>query len=281
MEAPAGIRKHWVENERRSHGLGRLTILRTCSPPSDERCPLVSVAKNLSPEDLELYGATDPRDQPWYTYPEVARATEIPVSTLRAWTVGQRYRRKEGRGFFRPVIDRPSDADPRLSFTNLIEAHVLRALRTVHEVQLAYIREALEVAEEEFGIERLLISPQLRTSAGQLFLDRYTELLELSKGKQLVMREVLGEYVERVRFDETRMPIEFHPFSRMPSKTTRDLISLSPYVAFGRAVIRRLGVSTQAVVQRLEAGEPVDEVMQDYELSPQEVQEAILYEAAA
>lgn len=195
--------------------------------------------------------------------------------------MGQRYRRKQGRGFFSPVIARPSDADPRLSFTNIIEAHVLRALRTVHEVQLGYIREALEVAEEEFDIERLLISPQLRTSAGQLFLDRYTELLELSKGKQLVMRDVLGEYVERVRFDESRMPIEFHPFSRMPSNTMRDLISLSPYVAFGRAIIRRLGVSTQAVVQRLEAGEPADEVMQDYELSPQELQEAILYEAAA
>jgi uncharacterized protein (DUF433 family) len=255
--------------------------LERANAPSHERCPLVSVAKNLSAEDLELYGATDPRDQPWYTYPEAARATAIPVSTLRAWTVGQGYRRKDDRGFFRPVISRPSDSDPRLSFTNIIEAHVLRALRTVHEAKLGYIREALEVAEEEFGIERLLISPGLRTSAGQLFLDRYTELLELSKGKQLTMRGVPGEYLQRVHFDESRLPVEFHPFSRMPSNTTRELISLSPYVSFGRALIRRVGVSTQAVAQRLEAGEPADEVMEDYGLRSEELHEAVLYEAAA
>ena len=254
-----------------------------CRPiaPSPERCSLVSVAKNLSAKDLELYGASDPRDQPWYTYPEAARATGIPVSTLRAWTVGQEYRRKGDRGFFRPVIARPSDSDPRLSFTNIIEAHVLRALRTVHEVKLGYIRGALEVAEKEFGIDRLLISPELRTSAGQLFLDRYTELLELSKGKQLAMRGVLGEYLKRVHFDESRLPVEFLQFPRMPSNTTRDLISLSPYVSFGRALIRRLGVSTQAVAQRLEAGEPAEDVMEDYGLSDEELHEAVLYEAAA
>lgn len=231
--------------------------------------------------DLALYGGTDPREQPWYTYPEAARATDIPASTLRAWTVGQRYRRKHDRGFFVPVIARPSKSDPRLSFTNLIEAHVLRALRTVHEVQLGYIREAVEIAQDEFGIDRLLISPDLRTSAGQLFLDRYTGLLELSKAKQLTMREVLDQYLTRIEFDETKLPVEFRPFSRMPGSASPDVISLSPFVSFGRPLIRRVGVSIPAIVQRLEAGEPVEEVREDYGLSREELREAVLYEAAA
>lgn len=242
---------------------------------------LISVAKRLSPEDLALYGETDPRDQPWYTYPEAARATGIPPSTLRAWTVGQQYRRKADRAFFHPVISRPSEADPRLSFTNLIEAHVLRALRTTHAVNLGYIRDAIELAEKEFGIDRLLIRPELRASAGELFLDRYTELLELSGAAQTVMRVMVGEYLQRVSFDETRLPVEFRPFSRKPTDASRDLISLSPYVGFGRPLIRRLGISTQAIVQRLDAGEAAVEVIRDYGLSEDELEEAILYEAAA
>jgi len=250
------------------------------SSPTAGRYPLINVANRLSPEDLALYGDTDPRDQPWYTYPEAARATGIPSSTLRAWTVGQQYRRKSDRAFFRPVISRPSETDSRVSFINLIEAHVLRALRTTHAVDLGYIREAIEVAEREFGIDRLLIRPELRTSAGELFLDRYTELLELSGAVQSVMRGMVLEYLEHVTFDETRLPVEFRPYSRKPSDAGRDLISLSPYVGFGRALVRRVGVSTQAIVQRLDAGEVAEEVIDDYGLSEDELEEAILYEAA-
>lgn len=241
---------------------------------------MINVANRLSAEDLALYGDTDPRDQPWYTYPEAARATGIPASTLRAWTVGQRYRRKSDRAFFRPAITRPSESDARLSFTNLIEAHVLRALRTVHEVHLESIREAVALAEREFGIERLLTSPELRTSAGEVFLHHYTELLELSGAVQTVMVGMLDEYLNRVTFDEARLPVEFRPYSKKPSDAGRDLIALTPYVGFGRPLIRRVGVSTQAIVQRLEAGESAEAVTRDYGLRPDELEEAILYEAA-
>jgi len=231
--------------------------------------------------DLELYGGEDPREQPWYTFPDAARATGIPASTLRSWVVGQTYARKRDRGYFEPIIRRPSCDDPRLSFTNLIEAHVLRALRTVHDVVLDHIREAIDLAEREFGIERLLISPDLRTAAGQLFLDRYTDLLELTSAQQLVMRSVLEQYLERVRFDESRLPAEFTPFERSPRNQGRRFIALSPFVSFGKPILKSTGVSTQAVVQRLEVGEPIDVVMADYELSEEEIEEAVLYEAAA
>jgi hypothetical protein len=42
-----------------------------------------------------------------------------------------------------------------LSFWNLIEAHVLRALRTEHAVSVKALRKALDYAEKELGIERL------------------------------------------------------------------------------------------------------------------------------
>jgi uncharacterized protein (DUF433 family) len=234
-----------------------------------------------TPEDLELYGGHDPRERPLYTFPEAARATGIPASTLRSWVVGRAYRRKRDVGHFQPVIARPDAHDTRLSFANLIEAHLLRALRTVHEVKMRSIREALGVAESEFGIDRLLTSPQLKASAGQLFLDRYTDLLELSRSQQIAMRVVLEQYIERIVYDASKLPAEFYPFERSSRNQGKRLILLSPFVSFGRPVIKSRGISTRAVAQRLDAGESEDAIIKDYAISKAELEEAILYEAAA
>lgn len=242
---------------------------------------MIGTTDLLNSDDLDLYGGRDPREEPRYSFPDAARAIEVPASTLRSWVVGQTYDRKHDRAYFAPVLSRPSDDDSRLSFTNLIEAHVLRALRTVHEVKLSGIREAVDIAEEQFGIQRLLISPDLRTSAGALFLDRYTHILELNEGQQLAMKSVLEQYLSRVRFDDARLPVEFRPFERSPRNRGKDTLAISPFISFGRPVLRRSGVSTQAVVQRVEAGEALKSIMKDYGLREAEVEEAILYEAAA
>jgi uncharacterized protein (DUF433 family) len=178
-------------------------------------------------------------------------------------------------------LRRPDEEDSRLSFTNLIEAHVLRALRTVHDVDLGVIREAIIIAERELKINRLLIHPRLKTSAGKLFLDRYTDLLELSRSQQLAMRLILEMYLERVEYDKTKLPSQFFPFEKVPSNAGKRIVSISPFVSFGRPIIRRLGITTRAVVERLDAGEPMATVLGDYDLTEAELEEAILFEAAA
>lgn len=236
---------------------------------------------SLENRDLDLYGGTDPREHPRYSFTEAAKAIHIPVSTLRSWVRGQSYRTGSSEGYFEPIISSPSESDKRLSFTNLIEAHALRALREVHGISLQYIRQALDIAQIEYGIERLLVSPLLRAKAGQLFLDSYTHLLELSEAKQYAMRSILSEYLKRVDFDEQKLPASFFPFARFPSNFSKRIIVLSPFISFGRPVIRRIGVTTQTINQRLEAGEKMDVVLKDYNLNKDELEEAILYEAAS
>lgn len=243
------------------------------------RRPIIQASVNTL--DLTLYGGHDPRDQPRYSFPEAARATAIPASTLRAWTVGQSYRRKEDVGFFVPVLRRPDAHDSRLSFLNLIEAHIIRALRTVHDVRLSTIREAIALAEKDLAIPRLLLDPRLKTSAKQLFLDRYTDILELSRSQQLAIRCILEQYLERVEYDDSMLPFEFFPFEKVPHNAGQKVILITPFVSFGRPIIRRVGVSTRAVVQRLDAGEAVATVLRDYDLTEAELEEAVLFEAAA
>lgn len=221
--------------------------------------------------------SADLREQPRYTYPEVARAVGVPVSTVGAWVRGYPYGAKRGGGSFKPVIRRPLQNDPRLSFNNLLEISVLRALRTTHEVELPVIRQALSMAEKEHGIARLLISPTLRAAPGRLFLQQYGRLLELTPARQLAMEKIFEQFLDRVDFDEG----QFFPIERSLGAKGGKLILLTPFVAFGRAIIRRVRISTQAIAERVNAGEERAAIMRDYDLNDIEFDEALLYEAAA
>src|ERR1700745_4264370 len=102
-----------------------------------------------TPSTNNLYGGRDPRDIPLYTLTTAARVLGLSPATLRSWIVGRQYPRADGKGWFEPLIKRPVEADTRLSFLNVVEADVLAALRRVHAVPLAKVREAQATAERE------------------------------------------------------------------------------------------------------------------------------------
>jgi uncharacterized protein (DUF433 family) len=227
-----------------------------------------------------LYGGLDPADLPRYTYIDAARATNVPVSTIGAWLRGTTYKSPGGKpGFFQPVITRPDESDTRLSFNNLLEVNVLRALRQVHEVKVQAVRNAIERARKDHGINRLLTHPNLRTSGGKLFLDYYFELVELSPTQQLAMQVMLRHSLQRVQVDN-RQVHGFFPVPRFTSQDARPIL-VSPYVSFGNAIIERRGVTTNAIRSRFDLGEKKAAIIADYGLNAEEFDEAILYEAAA
>lgn len=219
--------------------------------------------------------AHDIRHQPAYGLTEAARYVGLPAPTLRTWVAG-----RADRDAFQPLI-RPASRDPlQLSFYNLVEAHVLRSLRTAHEVSMPDLRKALAYAEKELAIDRLLLRPELRTTAGEVFLDRYGKLINLTRSGQLAMREMLKRYLQRVEWDRWSFPVRLFPFTAA-GDTAAKSIAIDPQIAFGRPVLLRVGVSTAAIADRIDAGESVKDVAGDYDLSPEEVQQAVLYARAA
>jgi uncharacterized protein (DUF433 family) len=144
-------------------------------------------------------------------------------------------------------------------------------------VELRYIRRAIDIAEHEHSIKRLLISPALLAGAGEMFLKQYGKLLELSPTKQLAMETIVEQFLSRVNFQSA----QFFPIERSPLAKGHKLILVTPFVSFGRPIITRVAVSTQAVAERLNAGENREIIIRDYNLQDPEFDEALLYEAAA
>lgn len=223
----------------------------------------------------------DPGDAPAYTLIEAARYIKLPVATLRSWVVGRPYPRASGVAHFQPLIRPPSRQPPLLSFSNLIEAHVLRSLRTEHGVSLKDLRKALAYAERNLDIERLLLNKQLCTEAGRVFLDQYGKLIDLSASGQIAMRKMFDEHLKRVEWGKLKLPIRLYPFLSSSTESSARPIAIDPQIAFGRPIVVRKGVSTQAIADRIDAGETVADLASDYGLEASEIEEAVLYERAA
>jgi uncharacterized protein (DUF433 family) len=221
----------------------------------------------------------DRREMPAYPLAEAARYVHLAPATLRSWVVGRPYPKRAGKGFFKGLIKPSSSKGPILSFNNLIEAHVLRALRTEHGVPIKAVRDSLRYAELEFGIERLLLRPELRASAGDLFLERYGELVNLSKSGQLAMKKVLETYLRRVEWNNN-FPIRLYPFVSRDVSDRRRVV-IDPEIAFGRPIVAGKSISTAAIVERIDAGESIDDIALDYDISRDDIEEAVLYERAA
>ena len=218
------------------------------------------------------------RDVAAYPLAEAARYLRLPLATLRSWVLGRRYPTAEGGAQFPPLIQPASRHPPLLSFSNLIEAHVLRSLRTEHGVSVKELRTALNYAEKTLGIDRLLLREELRTDAGRVFLDRYRDLIDLSASGQLAMRQVFQEHLKRVEWASSKFPVRLYPFISTVAPSEDRPIAIDPTIAFGRPIVLRRGISTAAIAERIDAGETVDDLAADYELSRSEIEQAALYE---
>lgn len=163
----------------------------------------------------------------------------------------------------------------------MIEAHVLKALRTNHGVSIKHVRTALYYAEGQLGIRRLLLSKELLSSAGELFLNHYGQLINLSASGQLYIARMMNAHLRRVEWDDKNLPIRLYPFVQGEQIDTGKYVAIDPNIAFGRPVLVSRGVTTSVIADRYDAGETVAELAADYRVGESEIEEAILYESAA
>ena len=215
---------------------------------------------------------------PNYRLPEAAHYLRLPASTLRMWLIGQDYEAAGRRRILRPVITPALAEPPTLSFVNMVEAHVLTAIRYQHGVPLPAVRRAVEYLTREFRSPHPLADEQFETDGVRLFVERLG-FLNVSAPGQFAMREILSALLRRVERDERGLAIRLYPFSRRPAlpalADSPKLIVIDPRVSFGRPVLVGTGVTTSTIAERFDAGESIEELAADYDRPPTEIQEAI------
>lgn len=221
---------------------------------------------------------TDPREQPAYSIAEAASYLDMPAATLRSWVLGRSYQTSTGSRFFQPLIDLADKKKRCLSFYNLIEAFTLNSMRrTDHHISMPNIRKALDYVRRRLKEKRPLLTERFLTDGVDLFLDKYGQLVAVSKDGQLAMRAIMMDSLRHVRRDSQGMPNKLYLFTAPAAKPAAE-IAIDPRIAFGNPVLDGTGISTAILAQRYKAGDSIDELAEDFGLSRDAVEQAIRYE---
>lgn len=220
----------------------------------------------------------DPRHAPLYSIPECARYLGLPVPTVRSWVAAPTGRAANGN---LPLVQ-PAGMEPTaLSFLNLVELHVLTALRRRHRVSMQQIRPAIDFLQNQLKVKSPLARRELLTDGLSIFTEHLGDLLNLSAGGQLAIREIIEIYLERVEHDEEGLAYRFYPFSRGEGRDAPKMIVIDPNISFGRPIIAGSGVRTGVIAKFFNAGESIDELANEYRLQPSHIEEAVRYELVA
>ena len=219
---------------------------------------------------------TDRREIPLYTIPETALYLHLPVKTLRSWLYGRPYTLSTGEmKHSRPLIE-PADGNGYyLSFYNIVEAHVLKSTRERDEVPMQAVRDALDYASANDPSPHPLLSRHFLTEGRFLFEKSLAGLVNASKFGQMAFELIMLDYLERIDRDTLGSPFALHPF--VPNKPLSKVVTIKPGVSSGVPTVSGTGISIPIMFGRFKAGDSIDDLAEDYELTKEQVEDAIAY----
>jgi len=212
----------------------------------------------------------DIRYQPLYGIAEAARYIHAKNGALRSWLTGSSSHRT-------PSVLEPATRNEmdKLSFVNLIEAHMLVALRTTHKVSMPKIRAATQWLKKETGNRHPLAECLIETDGMDIFVNHLGQLISASERGQVVIRGVMEQFLHRIERDKNGIPMSFYPFTRGVAADCPKEVVMTPEVAFGRPIVAGTRISTQMLAERFLAGDSLTTLADDYDLKLTQVEEAV------
>lgn len=206
-----------------------------------------------------------------YSVAEAARLLRVSPATLRWWL--------EGREPYQPVIRPEPSESGDVTWGEFVEARFLRAYRKRRSLQR--LRPVIARLREEFDVLYPLATCQpfvgpgleltLRTQQAENLPDDLAIVYEIGSG-QLVLTPVASQFIERVHFaeEDPRWALRILPQGKDSP------VVIDPEYSFGAPTVR--GIRTEALAELVDAGEPVEEVADDFSLSVADVKAAVTFE---
>jgi len=216
-----------------------------------------------------MKSANDIMETPIYGLSEAAQYLRVPLNTLRYWVQG---------GGSVPALVKLARSEPsRLSFTNLLECHMLSSMRAMYNVKIPRVRKALLNLAKYVQHKHPLVEQAFQTDRRDLFIEHLGNVVNLSKDQQILIPGVMEFYLERIERDPKGL-FRFYPFVMERTQNEPRLILINPAVGFGKPVISGTGISTAVVASRFNARESIDDLASEYRVEPQQIEEAIRWE---
>ena len=210
-------------------------------------------------------------NDPILTPLDTAYHLAIPERTLYHWL------REEARGH--PLVHsvRPGRQGwPSVPFIGIIEAYVLRALRSLG-LSMSKIGAATAEVREMFDTEYGLATRRIATDGIDVFV-HYLDSDELARvgDRQMPIRRVIDDYLKYITWDEHDLPRRLTLKQYDPDIAR---VVIDPQFGWGSPVVESARVTVEAIVGLWKAGETPDVVAGEYGLTREQV-DAIIRVAA-
>jgi uncharacterized protein (DUF433 family) len=218
---------------------------------------------------------------PLYTIAEAAHILRIPPQTLAGWARGYDYRLRNGDiRHSEPLVTEygPSSRHrPTIPFIGLAEASFLVAVKETG-VPMVRIRPALAEIKRTIGLDHALANRALLTDGGEILrvigagdgaegglLD-----VEVVRNHQGVLTEAIEGFARHITYGPSGYAevIALPQFREVP-------VVVNPEVAFGRPYLVKTGVQVESVLDRYVAGDGIDLLATDFELTDREIEELL------
>lgn len=208
-----------------------------------------------------------------YTLPDAALILRLPLTCLRRWVGGYfDAGTAESDGF---LATWGSGRTRGFNFLVLIEAYTVYNLRRLG-VSLQKIRVAREILGSHLNTPHPFAARGILSDGGQVLFDLGEitpgapgALLQLSRGKQTELRDIIEPFCTRLDFDpSSKLAQRFWPCGKDAH------IVVDPRRSFGRPIIEGTNITAEALSDLLDAGESPADVAAQYEIPRSAVEEA-------
>lgn len=214
-------------------------------------------------------------DRAIYSYSDVDRLVGLRSGTARRWLEGYTRDRK----FYAPVLrEEPTDSDS-VTWGEMVESRLLAEYRN-RDVPVQRLRPAIVALRSEFGRYPLAHARPFLDVEGRDLVRLVQERVGLEPPLQLVVVRN-GQLVLTAPAEQFQSAVGYVDdvvAHLKPDVRTPDVV-MDPRRAFGQPAIR--GVKTEALAEDYRAGTGRDALADLYDLSLEQVDEAIRFELIA
>lgn len=223
-------------------------------------------------DTITFVTATSLLGRPIYSFADVDRLVGLHSGTARRWIDG--YSRA---GVHYPPVLRPEQTGVEsVTWGEMVEARLLAEFR-YKGVSLQRLRPAVERLRDEFGLYPLAQARPLLEVQGRELVQRVQDEVDLQRELHLVIvrsgQAVLNlptqRFADSAEYDEG-VVVSLRPLSRAPA------VQMDPGRSFGQPAIR--SVRTEVLAEEYRAGATREHLAELYELSPEQVDDALRYE---
>ncbi len=209
---------------------------------------------------------------PLYGYADADYLAGVSRGTARRWLSGYTYARVDGQKTVQPPVAHAPDADhAAVSFIDLVEVIAIGGLKSAG-FSLRGIRLVVENCQVILEVPRPLTTLRFKTDGREIFVDRGDVLLEIGRRKRnQAWTEFLDPFLRTLDYTND-LASRWWPMGKQGP------IMVDPAFGYGLPVIAGSGVRTEIILERFRAGDLEQQIAEDFNLKPVEVERALQFE---